>query len=120
MTHEQPAPDFQFMENDMYTYTQRIVMNVAKVREALRHEPAIRPSFAQAGLRDLVPVIFALFQDGTTTVSGVYDYLKAHDCKFDRESIQFLIDAYEGDKPHHLWERHNLGDYWPNFEALPY
>jgi hypothetical protein len=103
----------------MYSFSTRLVLNVANIREALRHEPAIRPNFAHAKLSDLIPIIFALFWNGIDTVNGVYRYLEARDCKFDRDAIEFLINAYEGDEPEHLWSRGNLGDYLPNFEALP-
>lgn len=104
----------------MYSFSTRLVLNADNVREALRHEPAIRPNFAFAGLADIVSIIYALMSNGVTTVAGIYRYLQERGCRFDRDAIEFLIDAYEGENPEqHLWSRGNLGDYLPHLDALP-
>ncbi|MHA6723804.1 hypothetical protein [Sphingomonas sp. RS2018] len=77
---------------------------------AIDHEPDIRPNLSRAGLAMTLTIIYCLVFRGFESPAEIYRYLEARGSKFDRESIEFLIDAYEGDNPeYHLWCRNEQG-----------
>lgn len=98
-----------------------MIQTADKVREAISHEPAIRPNFERASISHIIVVMFAAMMKGMTTASSIYRYLDDRGCRFDRDTIDFLLNAYEGDDAErHLWSRMPAGDYMPLLEALPY
>jgi hypothetical protein len=104
----------------MLTFTQNLIRTAPKVREALAHEPAIRPSFARAHLDTIIVVMFCLMWNGVTTPEAIHHYLSARGCDIEFGSIEFLLNAYEGeDASAHYWSRDRFGDYHPLFEAIP-
>ena len=104
----------------MYTFSQRMLGNVEQIRMALKCEPGIRPNFARADIRTIIQIIFAAMMNGSFDGAAIYRYLEARGCTFDRETIDFLLNAYEGTDPEqHLWERRSLGDFQPLTAAIP-
>lgn len=104
----------------MYTFPQRLLGDIKQLQAALNHEPAIRPSFAKAGISTVVRIIFATMLNGLSQSAAIFHYLEARGCQFDRDTIDFLLAAYEGEDPrNHLWQRGNLGGYEPLVEAMP-
>ncbi len=104
----------------MYSFNQRLVGNVRHVREALDHEPGIQPNFSKADITTIIVVMYAVMSRGSFTSYSLYEYLTLRGCPFDRKTIEFLLDAYEGPAPdQHLWQRDHLGAYVPLFTAAP-
>ncbi len=104
----------------MYTFTELLIVKAPKMREALAHEPAIRPSFARADIGTIVVVMFCLMWNDMGAPAAIYKYLSDRDCQFDRATIDFLLATYEGgQRGQHLWSRESLGTYYPLLDAIP-
>ena len=104
----------------MYTFTRRLLLDALRVREALKLEPGIRPSFERAGIRTIITIIFCAMWNGAGDAAAIYRYLNNRDCQFGRSTIDFLLTAYEGQNAdYHLWQRDALGNYRPLLAALP-
>lgn len=100
----------------MITYTQRIFRSAARVGEALKLEPGVRPDFARADLTMITVVMYCLLGQGNRSPAGVYRYLSNRGCQFDRRTIDTVFDLFDGDDPkHHLWRQDMMGDYVPSF-----
>ncbi len=79
---------------------------------ALCHEPAIRPNLRSANHVTTAAVILLLIRKGINSANAIYAYLSGRDCRHDLETVQFLLDAYEGgDRRHCLWWRGGAGRY---------
>ncbi len=97
----------------------RVFENYASVMEALDHEPDIRPNLSRAGLAMTLTVIYCLVYKGVANAAAIHRYLDARGCVFDRDAVDFLLDAYEGEDPrHHLWSRDLGGQYVPLLGAF--
>jgi hypothetical protein len=119
-TREVLSASLRKAELSMHTFSQRILGDVKAVGQALKLEPGIRPSFSKATISTIIQVMFAAMMNRDYDAAGLYRYLEARDCPFDRETIDFLLNAFEGDDPdHHLWSRGSLGEYDPLPGAIP-
>lgn len=104
----------------MYTVTQRLIQGAHSVQQMMRREPCIMLDLRNADVRTTLVFMFCLMMEGVDTAPAIYGWLSERGSKFDRETIDFFLDQYDGTDPkHHLWERHNFGDYFPMVEALP-
>ena len=102
----------------MFSFPHQLISGSTALRRALALEPAVRLDLSAAGLRTVVGVLFALMLNGTTHAPAIQRYLSDHHCPFDREAVQFLLDAFEGvDAELHLWVRHPVQGYLPALEA---
>lgn len=103
----------------MYSFSERLLQIAPCVREALRLEPKVRLCFQRADMTTIAVVMFCLMWQRACDASSLYGYLDARGCPFDRTTIEFLLNAFDGDDPrHHLWTRGNQGDYLPLVWAL--
>ncbi|MES3044813.1 hypothetical protein [Sphingomonas faeni] len=90
----------------MTKFTQRIRLSSQGVRDALRCEPEIQLDLRHAGLAITLAVMFSLLDDGVDDPDEMYGYLEARGSKFDLETIETLLEAYDGrDAQYHLWTR---------------
>lgn len=72
----------------------------------------------RATVRTFAVVMFCAMDHGHTNAASLHRYLQARGCPFDREAIDFLLTAFEGDDPRrHLWARDCLGAYRPLYPA---
>lgn len=102
----------------MYTIVDRITLRAPSVATALSLEPEIRLNVSRADIETILVVIFCLVKTGAATSASVHRNLEARGCRFDRDVIDFLLNAYDGDdENHHLWKRASMGDYVPLYGA---
>jgi hypothetical protein len=103
----------------MYTITQRLIQSAPFVQQMLRREPCIMLDLRNADVRTTLSIMFCLMMEGVDTAPAIHGWLSERGSKFERETIDFFLDQYDGNDPeHHLWERHNFGDYFPMYELL--
>ena len=103
----------------MYNFTQGLIVDAQRIRNVLDFEPAVRPDFSEAKITTVVALIYCLIWKGIADSAGINRYLAEHGCRFDRDVIDFLISAYEGDDPErHLWTRTSIGIYVPIFDVV--
>lgn len=90
----------------MPNFIQCIRLTSQGVREALRCEPEIQLDLHNAGLATTLAMMFALLENGVDDPDEIYGYLEARGSKFDLETIETLLEAYDGaDAQYHLWTR---------------
>ncbi len=102
----------------MFSFPHQLISGSTALRQALALEPEVRIDLSAAGLPTVVSVMFALMLNGTSHAREIQRYLSDRNCPFDREAVQFLLDAFEGvDAELHLWVRHPEQGYSPALEA---
>ena len=89
----------------MLTFSQSLLGNVAQVSAALDLEPGIRLDFTKADLRTVVRVMYAVMMRRSIDAAGLHRHLEARGCRFDRDTVDFLLNAYEGPDPDHHFGR---------------
>jgi hypothetical protein len=90
----------------MTNFTQRIRLSTQGVRNALRCEPEIQLDLQHSGLAITLAVMLSLLDSGVDDSDEMYGYLAARGSKFDLETIETLLEAYDGrDAQYHLWTR---------------
>jgi hypothetical protein len=103
----------------MFTVTQRLIQGASFIRQMMQREPVITLDLRNADTRTILVFMYCLMVDGVDTAPAIYRYLAQRNCPLSRETIDFFLDQYDGDDPeHHLWKRHNFGDYFPMLEFL--
>ena len=91
----------------------------SSVREAahliapmLRYEPGIAINLRDADLTIALALIYSLIEKGVRTADTIASYLLKRELKYDRDTIQFLLNSYDGrDRRHSLWTRDKTGRY---------
>lgn len=96
----------------MTTIANHIRKAADNLAHGLCHEPGIRPNFRGADYFTLAAIIAVILGKGMDTVSTIYTYLSGRECPHDFATVQFILDAYDGDDSHHcVWERNKAGRY---------
>lgn len=104
----------------MYTFTQRLIQAVPHTRIVLFGHPEITPDLTKAGIDTIIVVIFCAMLEGRVHANSIYGYLKQQGCQYDRDTVDFILNRYDGpDVNKHLWTRNSFGDYMPLIEAIP-
>jgi len=79
---------------------------------ALSQEPIVRANLRGTDLTATLSVILVLLGKGVTTTKAIKAYLSGRGSAHDDDTIQFVLDAFQGgDRRHHLWHTNEQGQY---------
>jgi hypothetical protein len=102
-----------------YTTTQRLIQTAPTIRMMMQYGPKVGLDLSFADVPTVLVVMFCLMWNGANDAPDIYNALSGMSCKLDRESIDFLLDQYDGDDPkRHLWESFNGAKFMPKFDLL--
>ena len=96
----------------MSTIAQAVRADAPALARALLHEPRVKPYFGSADHATIAAVILFAIARHHDTADAIFSYLAKRGCPFDRATVQFIIDVYDGgDSRHCLWWRDKRGRY---------
>jgi hypothetical protein len=107
------------MDTIMNEFTHRLIYAAPGIRQAISHEPDIVPDFSGATIKTVVALLFCLMWNGIASPREMQSYLDQHGCRFDHETILFLLNVYDGTDPfRHFWTSNDQGNFEPLFDAV--
>ena len=84
----------------------------ASLSPMLQHEPGVRPNFQGADHVTTAAIMAVVIGRGINTAAGIFTYLDGRQSKFDRPTVQFLLDVFDGrDRRQSLWTKDAAGRY---------
>jgi hypothetical protein len=104
----------------MPLHTYDTITEMARIRDALALEPSIRLDLSQAGPTTTAAFIFCRMGRGVDELDSIYQELRLRGCRYDHETIKFLLSVYEGNDPgRHLWSYYECDEYYLPLTGLP-
>lgn len=96
----------------MSTIARSIRVIAGNIAPMLRYEPGIRPNFCGADHIMTAAIMAVIIAQGVNTLPSIYHYLDNRSCPYDRDTVKFLLDAYDGrDCRTCVWSSDKAGRY---------
>lgn len=83
-----------------------------RLHDTLEYQPGVRADISGADHATTAAVIAVAIGKGASTIEAMHRYLEARGSRFDRPTIQFILDVFSGwDRRRCLWTRDAAGRY---------